>query len=889
MSPTPEHRRLLASPSMSSPWRAWGPFVSERQWGTVREDYSEHGDAWSYLSHDHARSRAYRWGEDGIAGISDREQRLCLALALWNGRDPILKERFFGLTNAQGNHGEDVKEEYAYLDATPTHSYLRMAYAYPQAEFPYERLIAENARRSRSDREFELRDTGVLDEDRVFDVVVEYAKADPDDLLMRVRVTNRGPDAATCHVVPQLWFRNTWSWDDGERPELIAVDGGVEARHATLGTWHADAEGARETLFTENDTNVARCFGVDGAAGPKKDAFHDVIVRGDRGAIAATSRGTKAGFWSVHDIAAGATVVVRVRLSKTSRPRPFAGFDEVVDQRRRECDAFYDDVLSQQTDAQDRSIQRQAFAGLLWSQQYYELDVPRWLAGDAAQPAPPPERTRGRNAEWEHLNHADVLSMPDKWEYPWYAAWDLAFHAIPLALVDAAFAKEQLVLLTREWFMHPNGQLPAYEWNFSDVNPPVHAWAAWRVFQIDRKRNGHAGDFAFLERVFHKLMLNFTWWVNRKDANGKNVFQGGFLGLDNIGVFDRSKPLPTGGTINQSDGTSWMAMYALNLMRIALELATRNPVYEDIATKFFEHFLHIAKAMTQVGGSELGLWDEHDGFYYDVLCPPDGRSRALKVRSMVGLIPLCAVETLEPELLDRVPSFKARLEWFLAYRPDLAALVAQWDVPGRGKRRLLSLLCHTRLKRLLRRMLDPREFLSDYGLRSLSKAHATDVFALDVGGETFRVAYEPAESSSGVFGGNSNWRGPIWMPLNYLIVESLQKFHHYFGEAFVAECPVGSGEFVTLDRVAASIGERLANVFRRDADGHRPVFGTDPRRSLDALWSDRLPFPEYFHGETGEGLGAAHQTGWTALIAKLLMPRAGASSDQTRLAATNHA
>jgi hypothetical protein len=877
MSSTPEHRRLSASPTMDAPWRAWGPFLSERQWGTVREDYSANGDAWSALPHDHARSRAYRWGEDGIAGISDRRQRLCLALALWNGRDPILKERFFGLTNAEGNHGEDVKEEYAYLDATPTHSYLRMAYAYPQAEYPYAQLIAENARRSREEREYELRDTGVLADNRVFDVVVEYAKLEPDDILMRVSVTNRGPETASCHVVPQLWFRNTWSWDGSARPRITARGEGVFAQHAELGEWVVHADGAHDTLFTHNDTNVARCFHAEGPPGPKKDAFHDAIVRGDRAALASDACGTKVGFWSTHVIEPGATATVRLRLARPTRegrPRSFARFDEWIAQRRAECDAFYDALLREQTDPQARAIQRQAFAGLLWSQQYYELDVPRWLSGDLAFAPPPAERQRGRNADWDHLNHADVLSMPDKWEYPWYAAWDLAFHTIPLALVDAAFAKEQLVLLTREWFMHPNGQLPAYEWNFSDVNPPVHAWAAWRVFQIDRKRNGHGGDFAFLERVFHKLMLNFTWWVNRKDASGKNVFQGGFLGLDNIGVFDRSRPLPTGGTINQSDGTSWMAMYALNLMRIALELATRNPVYEDIATKFFEHFLHIAKAMTQVGGAEQGLWDERDGFYYDVLCLPDGRSHALNVRSMVGLIPLCAVETLEPELLDRVPAFKARLEWFLEYRPDLAALVSQWDVPGRGKRRLLSLSCPARLRRLLRRMLDPAEFLSEFGLRSLSKVHATETFRLDVDGTAFEVRYEPAESSSGLFGGNSNWRGPIWMPLNFLIVESLQKFHHYYGDLFVAECPVGSGDFLALDRVAEVIGERLSRTFLRDADGRRPVFGDDPQRNADPLWSERIPFHEYFHGETGEGIGAAHQTGWTALIAKLLMPRA---------------
>ncbi|HXI21831.1 MAG TPA: hypothetical protein VNH46_12125, partial [Gemmatimonadales bacterium] len=699
--PTAEDQRLREDEARDLNWKRWGPYLAERQWGTVREDYSADGDVWRYFPHDHARSRAYRWGEDGLAGFSDRDQLICLGLALWNGRDPILKERLFGLTNSEGNHGEDVKECYYYLDATPSHSYNRMLYKYPQRAFPYADLVAENRRRGIGAPEYELLDTGILEEDRYFDVFVEYAKASPDEILMRITVWNRGPEAATLHLLPQVWFRNTWSWGrDGRKPEL-RTDGPGRVRLAErhLGEMAWDAEGEPPLLVCDNDTNVTRLYGV-AAEGHFKDAFHDFVVAGRHEAVSPAGRGTKAAAHYVITVPPGARETVRVRLAPGDRDRRFDDFDSTVDQRRREADEFYADLQRDLPGEDARLVQRQAFAGMLWSKQFFHYDVPQWLDGDPGQPVPPAGRRHGRNSEWRHLNNADILSMPDKWEYPWFAAWDLAFHCLPLALVDPDFAKAQLVLLTREWYMHPNGQLPAYEWAFGDVNPPVHAWAAWRVYQIDRNHRG-TGDLAFLERVFHKLMLNFTWWVNRKDAQGRNVFQGGFLGLDNIGVFDRSAPLPTGGYINQADGTAWMAMYCLNLMRIALELALHNPVYEDIATKFFEHFLHIAEAMTNIGDEGVGLWDEQDEFFYDVLNTPDNRLIPLRVRSMVGLIPMFAVETIDQEMLDRLPAFAGRLKWFLNYRPDLAALVSRWTEPGQGERRLLSLLRGHRMKRLL--------------------------------------------------------------------------------------------------------------------------------------------------------------------------------------------
>jgi hypothetical protein len=865
-----------------SAWRLWGPYLSERQWGTVREDYSPGGEAWDYFSREVACSRVYRWGEDGIAGISDDQQRLCLSLALWNGFDPILKERFFGLTNSEGNHGEDVKEAYYYLDATPTHSYLKMLYKYPQRLFPYALLLEENRRRGRLEPEFELLDTDAFDEDRYFDVFVEYAKAAPEDILALITVHNRGPEAARVHVLGQLWFRNTWSWGhDSTRPVLRALtDGSIAAQHHELGDYRLFAEGRPMLLLSDNDTNVRRVYGQGAARGYFKDAFHEYVVHGDLAAVNPDLVGTKAAAHYVLSVPGGGARSVRLRLAREHGGRPFADFDAVFDSRRSEADEFYGRLQQGIADDDARRVQRQAFAGLIWSKQFYYYDLPQWLKGDPAYPPPPAERQRGRNYEWAHLDNADVISMPDKWEYPWYAAWDLAFHAIPLALIDPEFAKQQLVLITREWYMHPNGALPAYEWNFGDVNPPVHAWATWRVFQIDRKRRrlerpGDPGDLAFLERVFHKLLLNFTWWVNRKDPAGRNVFQGGFLGLDNVGVFDRSKPLPTGGHINQSDATSWMAMYSLNLMRMALELAKHNHVYEDIATKFFEHFLQIAQAMTNIGEQGIGLWDDQDGFFYDVLNLPDGRTLPLKVRSMVGLIPLFAVEILEPSLLSRLPGFTERLEWFLNHRPDMAALVSRWYEPGLGERRLLSLLRGSRMKKLLRRMLDESEFLSEYGVRALSRHHLDNPYAFHCDGHAMTVGYQPAESDTGSFGGNSNWRGPVWMPVNFLIIESLQKFHHYYGDDFKIECPTRSGRFLTIDQVAAELTHRLSRLFLRNEEGIRPVHGDCERLQRDPHFRDYVLFCEYFHGDTGRGLGASHQTGWTGLVAKLLQPRSG--------------
>jgi hypothetical protein len=882
MNQTAESRRLAAANANTEPWRRFGPYLSERQWGTVREDYSPHGNAWEYLPHDHARSRAYRWGEDGIAGISDDQQRLCLSLGLWNGKDPILKERIFGLTNSEGNHGEDAKELYYYLDATPTHSYLKMLYKYPQWEFPYARLVEENARRKgdSGQPEFELLDTGIFDDDRYFDVFIEYAKASPDDILVRVTVHNRGPEEATIHLLPQLWFRNTWSWKPGAKKPQLSLDkpGAISAKHAELGDYTLSCEGKPELLFCDNETNARRLHGQSDAQGFFKDAFDEYVVHGNQAAVHPNRTGTKAGALYKLTIPANRSTSVRLRLGKSTSAKPFADFDAVFAARLREADEFYEALQADNANADARNVQRQAFAGMIWSKQFFYYDIGEWIKGDPSCPPPPNERKHGRNAEWQHLNNADIISMPDKWEYPWYAAWDLAFHCIPLALVDAEFAKHQLTLLTREWYMHPNGQLPAYEWAFGDVNPPVHAWATWRVFQMDRKQRRETnpndlGDLAFLERVFHKLMLNFTWWVNRKDAQGRNIFQGGFLGLDNIGCFDRSAPLPTGGFINQADGTSWMAMYSLNLMRIALELAQHNNVYEDIATKFFEHFLHIAEAMNNIGDEGIGLWCDRDEFYYDVLNLPNGQSTPLKVRSMVGLIPLFAVETLEPELLEQLPGFAGRLEWMLQHRPDLANLVSRWKDRGQGERHLLSLLRGHRMKCLLRRMLDETEFLSDYGVRALSKVHERGPYRFNTNSHTMEVGYWPAESMSGLFGGNSNWRGPIWMPVNYLLIESLQKFHHYYGDDFKIECPTGSGQFITINEVADELSRRLAKLFLKGKDSQRPVLKYHPKLATDPHFKDYVLFHEYFHGDNGRGVGASHQTGWTGLVAKLLQPR----------------
>jgi hypothetical protein len=880
---TVEQLRLEKPFPAGEGWKKWGPYLSERQWGTVREDYSPYGNAWDYFPHEQARSRAYRWGEDGIAGWSDSRQQLCLALALWNTRDPILKERLFGLTNGEGNHGEDVKESYYYLDATPTHSYSKMLYKYPQREYPYGRLVEENRHRNAGQAEYELVDTGVWDEDRYFDVSVEYAQAGPDDILMRITAQNRGREAAPLHLLPQLWYRNTWSWQSGAPKPGMSLFGtaAVQAEHATLGTYYLHADGKpTDFLFCDNETNDSKLWGVAARHGFWKDAFHERVVHGREAAVNPDRRGTKAGVWYVLQIPAGGRAMLRLRLTKQTSPKPFKDFDALFDMRVREADEFYAQLQQGIDSADARAVQRQAFAGMIWSKQYFHFDVSRWLAGDPAQPKPPFERNLGRNRDWCHLNNADVISMPDKWEYPWYAAWDLAFHCVALADLDPGFAKGQLVLLTREWYMHPNGQMPAYEWAFGDVNPPVHAWSAWRVFQIDRKQRGDDGDLEFLERILHKLMLNFTWWVNRKDAEGRNVFQGGFLGLDNIGVFDRSSQLPTGGHIDQADGTSWMAMYALNLMRIALELACHKPVYEDIATKFFEHFLHIADAMSRVGG-HVGLWNEEDEFFYDVLDLPDGRMVSMRVRSMVGLIPLFAVETLEPELLAKVPHFRGRLEWFLEHRPDLAALVSKWQDKGRGERRLLSLLRGHRMKRLLARMLDETEFLAPYGVRALSKIHERHPYVFPLNGTDLTVSYQPAESNSGLFGGNSNWRGPIWFPVNFLIIESLQKFHHYYGDDFKVECPVGSGTLLTLNQVANELAARLTRIFLADEAGRRPVLGQYPHLQTNPHFRDHILFHEYFHGDCGRGIGASHQTGWTGLVARLLMPRYSRSDSKS--------
>ncbi len=874
---TQEELRLKEARAQTAHWKRWGPYLSERQWGTVREDYSPYGSAWDSFPHDHARSRTYRWGEDGLAGISDNHQRLCFALALWNGRDPILKERLFGLTGNEGNHGEDVKEYYFYLDSTPTHSYMKYLYKYSQAEFPYGRLVEENRRRDRRAPEYELIDTGVFDEERYWDVQVEYAKGDPDDVLIRISVTNRGPEPAELHLLPTLWFRNTWSWDLGaKRPQLRvgrARKGSsvIEADHETLGPRRLFCDGAPELLFTENDTNLQRLYGSPNPTPYVKDGINDYLVHGRLDAVNPEQVGTKAAAHYRLTVAPGQTVTVSLRLSGGRLDEGGFGreFDRIFAQRVREADEFYATVIPANLSDDARGVMRQGLAGLLWSKQFYHYDVKRWLAGDPAGPPPPAQRRHGRNREWTHLYNEDIISMPDKWEYPWYAAWDLAFHMIPLALVDPDFAKAQLVLFCREWYMHPNGQLPAYEWAFGDVNPPVHAWAAWRVYKIDKRIQGKA-DRAFLEKVFHKLLLNFTWWVNRKDAEGKNVFQGGFLGLDNIGVFDRSAPLPTGGHIEQSDGTSWMGMYCLNMLAIALELAGEDPAYEDVASKFFEHFVLIAHAMHDMGGEGINLWHEKDGFFYDVLDIPGSKPCPMKIRSLVGLIPLLAVETMDSACLDKLPGFRRRMQWFIDNHPEFREHVEMVDKPGGGTRRLLSIVTRDQLPRVLRVMLDEREFLSPHGIRAISQHHQDHPYVVSVNGMEHRVDYEPAESSSGLFGGNSNWRGPIWFPINYLLIESLQKFHRFYGGSMRVPLPTGSERQVDLWEVAAEISRRLTRIFVRDPDGRRPVYGGTEKFQTDPHWRDLVLFYEYFHGDNGAGIGASHQTGWTGLVAKLL-------------------
>ncbi len=872
-----EEQRLEESRERRAHWKRWGPYLSERAWGTVREDYSPHGTAWEFLPHDHARSKAYRWGEDGLAGICDRHQYICFALALWNGQDPILKERLFGLTGNEGNHGEDVKEYYFYLDSTPTHSYMKHLYKYPQTVFPYSRLVEENRSRGRGALEFELLDTGVFDGDRYFDMVTEYAKATPEDILIRVRIINRGPAHAELHLLPTIWYRNTWSWGlDPRRPRLrkgepIADASVVQLNHFYYGRRWLLCEGAPELLFTENETNWLKLNGTDNESPYVKDGINEYLIHGTKSAVHPEQVGSKAAAHYRVSLKSMESATIRLRFTDgEALASPFGDeFDAIVTSRKNDADAFFARLAPTGLSEDAHRVQRQSIAGLLWSKQFYHYEVSRWLRGDPAQPDPPRERLRGRNREWTHLYNADVISMPDKWEYPWYAAWDLAFHCIPLAMVDPDFAKEQLVLLVREWYMHPNGQLPAYEWAFGDVNPPVHAWAAWRVYKIDRRVRGKA-DRRFLERVFHKLLLNFTWWVNRKDAEGKNVFQGGFLGLDNIGVFDRSAALPTGGHIEQSDATSWMGMYCLNMLAIALELSREDPAYEDVASKFFEHFVYISRAMNNIAGEGIELWNTKDGFFYDVLHLPNGHSFPLKVRSMVGLIPLFAVETLESETVDRLPGFKRRMQWFIENRPELADYVETQTTPDSRVRRFLSLVNRDRLYSVLRYMLDEKEFLSPHGVRALSRFHRDQPYVLNVGGVEHRVDYEPAESSTGLFGGNSNWRGPVWFPVNFLVIESLQKFYHYLGEDYKVECPTGSGRRLTLWEVATELSRRLIRIFLRGPDGRRPAFGGTDKFQNDAHWRDSLLFHEYFHGDNGAGIGANHQTGWTALVAKLI-------------------
>jgi hypothetical protein len=867
-----EQKRLNDAREAGIPWKQWGPYLSERQWGTVREDYSQDGNAWDYFTHDQSRSRAYRWGEDGIAGISDDRQRLCFALALWNGHDPILKERMFGLTNSQGNHGEDVKEYYFYVDSAPTHSYMKYLYKYPQREFPYADLVETNKRRTREELEYELVDTGIFDDNRYFDVFVEYAKAGPDDILIRVSVHNRGPEAARLHLLPTLWFRNTWSWGDDEpKPILREAGGAVAASHSELGDYTLSCDGAPELLFTENDTNTERLWGSPNAAPHVKDAFHRYVVAGEQGAVNPAKSGTKAAARYIVDVPAGGCGVIRLRLAAGTAAKPFgAAFDKAFAQRVLDADEFYDRITPRTLTEDERRVHRQALAGMLWTKQYYHFDVDRWLKEKDAHPLMGGKARTSRNAEWFHMLNGDVISMPDKWEYPWYAAWDLAFHTVSLALVDFDFAKEQLLLMLRSLYSHPNGQMPAYEWNFSDVNPPVHAWATLFLYKVEK--NLGREDIPFLERSFQGLMLNFNWWVNRKDPQGRNVFAGGFLGLDNIGVFDRSAQLPTGGSLEQADGTAWMAFYCQNMLEMAIVLADHDPVYEEIAFKFLENFIWISYAMDKAGEQADDMWDEQDGFYYDVLRLPDGRALRLKVRSMVGLLPLCASTVLEASVGKNHPRLTALIELFKKRHPEVVAHVAPTDdgFVGYAGRRLLSPITRSKLERILGYLLDEHEFLGPHGVRSLSRYHLDHPFVFHTGGQEYRVQYLPAESNTGMFGGNSNWRGPVWMPVNALIIRGLINLHGFYGDDFTVECPTGSGNRMTLFEVAGELTRRLAGSFLRDAGGRRPVYGGCAKFQDDPHWRDLILFYEYFHGDNGAGLGASHQTGWTGLIARLL-------------------
>ncbi len=854
-------------------WRKWGPFVSDRQWGTVREDYSEDGDAWKYTTHDMARSKAYRWGEEGIAGWSDDKQLLCFAIAFWNKKDPIIKERYFGLTGDEGNHGEDVKEQYYYLDATPTHSYLKMLYKYPQAPYPYELLLEENKRRDRNQPEFELLDTGIFNDDKYFDIFIEYAKADAHDLLIKITIHNRAANDARLNVLPTLWFRNTWAWvADSTKPQLEKIsNAAISIDHPQLGCYTLHVEDNPDLLFCDNETNLEKLYDTPNQSQYCKDGINNFIVEGNESAVNYTS-GTKAAANYDLNIKAHSSITLRLRINTGTTLNAFGDFDAIFSCRQNEANEFYSDIQKNIANDDEKLIQRQAFAGMLWSKQFYYYNITQWLKGDANEPPPPAARLAGRNSEWLHLDNADIISMPDKWEYPWYASWDLAFHCIPLAMIDPIFAKQQLKLLTNERYMHPDGQLPAYEWKFSDVNPPVHGWAAFRIFKIDEQLNGKP-DTAFLESIFHKLLLNFSWWVNRKDKDDNNIFEGGFLGLDNIGLFDRSNESPLGGFLEQADGTSWMAMYSLNLMRIALELARYNPVYQEMAIKFFDHFLYIANAMATLGENKQGLWDDIDGFFYDVLKLPNGDCTPMKIHSMVGIIPLFAVEVLDHDLLTAMPEFALHLQTLLTDKPELANLVSRWNIQGKDEKHLLSLLRGHRVKKILERMLDENEFLSNFGVRAVSKYHQDNPYELLVDGIKLSISYVPGESNTNLFGGNSNWRGPVWMPVNFLIIESLQRFHFYYGDDFKVECPKGSGNMLSLNEVADELSKRLVKIFLRDKNGNRPAFGACEKLQKDPNFNNYLLFSEYFHGDTGRGLGASHQTGWTGLVARLLRPR----------------
>ena len=856
-------------------WKKWGPYLSERQWGTVREDYSAYGDTWAYVSHDAARSRAYRWGEDGIGGISDNKGHICFSLAFWNHKDGIIKERLFGLTGPEGNHGEDVKELYYYLDSTPTHSYMKMLYKYPQNVFPYGKLVEESRKRDRRQGEYEVWDTGLFDKDEYFDIFIEYAKADENDFCVKITAHNRSAKAAPLTILPTLWCRNIWSWGYEEfssaKPMLTGYGNRqIEVSHKILGRYKLYVDGCDELLFCENETNTQRLFGKPNPTPYVKDGINDYVTRDEKNAVNPNQIGTKAAAKYSTVVEAGGSTTVKVRFSQnTHYTQPFEDFDTIFEERIREADAFYEELQANIADQELKNIQRQAYAGMLWNKQFYYYNVNEWLKGDPKMPVAFEGRAYPKNLNWRHMYTANILSMPDKWEYPWFAAWDLAFHTLTLARLDPNFAKRQLAVVLREYYMHPNGQIPAYEWNFSDVNPPVHAWATWKVYEIDRDMNG-VGDIEFLERIFHKLLLNFTWWVNQKDNEGNNIFGGGFLGLDNIGVFDRSAPMPMGGQLEQADGTGWMAMFTLNMLRICCEISLHRPVYQDMASKFFEHFLHIAGAINGLNTDRPSLWDEEDQFYYDMLHTTQGDSMRLKIRSMVGLIPLFAVEVLDEDMLNKLPDFKRRLDWITSNRPDLTSLISRWNEPGKGHTHLLALLRGHRMKMLLRRMLDETEFLSDYGVRSMSKYHEKQPYEFPYGGEVFRVHYSPAESELSIFGGNSNWRGPVWFPMNFLIIDSLLKFHQYYGEDYELEYPTNSGNIISLKEAAVQIAERLIGIFKRDENGNRPVFGNIEKMQTDPHFKDYYWFYEYFHGDNGSGLGAKHQTGWTGLVADLM-------------------